>query len=178
MPRFLFFATGTLTRTKDLEIRMRECPHQKRALEDALSSLRYTYLKALVPLLHRRRGLKDQAYEQRKRREALFPRSVEEYHKITDREVQLRVARFLVADSLEQERMMDKFGWAYRGVDPLRSAYRSNVRVCSCQTFDTPGPIRATGRVQGGNRRYAEGYSGIGSKEEKYQNQAPVRHSL
>lgn len=117
---------------KDLEIRMRECPHHKRALEEALSSLRYTYLKALLPLLRRRRMLRDRENDLRKRREATFPKSIEEYRKISDREVQLRVARFLMADSLEQERMMDKFGWAYRGVDPLRAAYKSNVRCYSC----------------------------------------------
>lgn len=117
---------------KDLEIRMRECPHHKRALEEALSSLRYTYLKALLPLLRRRRMLRDRENDLRKRREATFPKSIEEYRKISDREVQLRVARFLMADSLEQEKMMDKFGWAYRGVDPLRAAYKSNVRCYSC----------------------------------------------
>ncbi|KIM62563.1 hypothetical protein SCLCIDRAFT_1214925 [Scleroderma citrinum Foug A] len=112
---------------RDLEIRMRECPHHKRALEEALSSLRYTYLKALLPLLRRRRMLRDRENDLRKRREATFPKSIEEYRKISDREVQLRVARFLMADSLEQEKMMDKFGWAYRGVDPLRAAYKSNA---------------------------------------------------
>jgi len=113
---------------------MRECPHQKRALEDALSSLRYTYFKALNPLLRRRRALRDRENDLRKRREAMFPKSIEEYRKISDREVQLRVARFLMADSLEQEKMMDKFGWAYRGVDPLRAAYKSDVRCYSCGT--------------------------------------------
>ncbi|KAL4066043.1 hypothetical protein V8B97DRAFT_2021158 [Scleroderma yunnanense] len=112
---------------RDLEIRMRECPHHTRAMEDALSTLRYTYLKALIPLLRRRRVLRDHEHDYRKRRDATFPRTIEDYRKISDREVQLRVARFLTADNSEQERMMDKFGWAYRGVDPLRAAYKTNA---------------------------------------------------
>ncbi|KAG6334108.1 hypothetical protein ID866_4986 [Astraeus odoratus] len=106
---------------KELDIRMRDMPHLKPALEDSLSTLRYTHLKALLPLLDRKRTLKKKENEQRKKRDAMFPHTVEEYRKIADREVQLRIARFLMASGTEQERMMDKFGWAYRAVDPLRA---------------------------------------------------------
>ncbi|KAI6042071.1 hypothetical protein EDC04DRAFT_2564759 [Pisolithus marmoratus] len=112
---------------RQLDQRMRDDPDTRLALEDALSTLRYTYLKALLPLIRRRRNLRDRETKLRKQRDASFPLSIEEYHHITERDVKLRVARFLTADSTEQERMMDKFGWAYRQVDPLRTAYKSSA---------------------------------------------------
>lgn len=112
---------------RQLDQRMRDDPATKLALEDALSTLRYTYLKTLLPLIRRRRALRDREIKIRKQRDASFPQSIEEYHDIAERDVQLRVARFLAADNTEQERMMDKFGWAYRQVDPLRTAYKSNA---------------------------------------------------
>ncbi|KAI6122302.1 hypothetical protein EV401DRAFT_2070136 [Pisolithus croceorrhizus] len=100
-------------------------------------------------MLDHRRCIDDSAYmdidesysDQVEFREAL--RSIEEYRDITERDVQLRMARFLVADGTEQERMMDKFGWAYRRVDPLRAAYKSNAEFRT-EIQDTLKDIQAS----------------------------------
>ncbi|KAI6167441.1 hypothetical protein EDD17DRAFT_1041890 [Pisolithus thermaeus] len=128
---------------RQLDQRMRDDPDTRLALEDALSKLRYTYLRSLLPLIRRRRALRDRDVKIRKQRDAWFPQSIEEYRDITERDVQLRMARFLVADGTEQERMMDKFGWAYRRVDPLRAAYKSNAEFRT-EIQDTLKDIQAS----------------------------------
>lgn len=100
----------------------------KRDADDALSTLRYTHLKTLVHLIKRRNMLKSQDKATRQRRDAWFPQTLQQYRGITERDVQLRVARFLTSTSTEQERMMDEFGWAHRAVQPLQLVYKSNVR--------------------------------------------------
>lgn len=100
----------------------------KRDMDDALSTLRYTYLKMFLHLVRRRNALKTQDKAARQKRDAWFPQSTQQYYQITEREVQLRVARFLTSSTTEQERMMSEFGWPYRAVQPLLSAYKSSVR--------------------------------------------------
>lgn len=99
----------------------------KRDMDDALSTLRYTYLKMLIHLVGRRKALKDQDKAARKKRDAWFPQTTQQYHQITERDVQLRVARFLAGSATEQEKMMSEFGWPYRAVQPLLSVYKTNV---------------------------------------------------
>lgn len=102
-------------------------------VDDAVSQLRYTYLKQLLPLLCKRRELKMQESQSRKQREAQFPQSIEEYHNIPERNVQLRIARFLQCSDTGQERMMDHYVWSSRAVQPLLSAFRTNASY----TFNT-----------------------------------------
>lgn len=99
----------------------------KRDADDALSTLRYTHLKTLMHLINKRNALKVQDRAARQKRDAWFPQTPLQYHQITERDVQLRVARFLTSTTTEQEKMSDEFGWPYRAVQPLLSAYKTNV---------------------------------------------------
>lgn len=99
----------------------------KRDMDDTLSTLRYTYLKTLMNLVIRRNVLKTQDKATRQMRDAWFPQTIEQYHQITERDVQLRVARFLTGSTTEQEKLMDEFGWPYRAVQSLLSVYKTNV---------------------------------------------------
>lgn len=99
----------------------------KRDMDDALSTLRYTYLKTFMHLVAKRNALKAQDKTARQKRDAWFPQTTQQYYQITERDVQLRVARFLTSSTTEQEKMMDEFGWPYRAVQPLLSAYKTNV---------------------------------------------------
>ena len=101
-------------------------------VDDALSQLRYTYLKQLHPLLVKRRTLKAQESKIRKQRDAQFPRSIEEYHNIPERSIRLRIARFLQHSTTEQEKMMDQYVWSSRAVQPLLSAFKTNASILLC----------------------------------------------
>ncbi|KAG1730210.1 hypothetical protein EDB19DRAFT_1387706 [Suillus lakei] len=95
-------------------------------MDDALSQTRYSYLNSLVPLFSQRRTLKIRENRVRRQRDAQFPQSIEEFHGIPDRDTQLRIARFLLRSTSEQEKMMDDYGWAWRAVNPLLSAFKTN----------------------------------------------------
>ncbi|KAG1841242.1 hypothetical protein DFJ58DRAFT_808899 [Suillus subalutaceus] len=95
-------------------------------MDDALSQIRYNYLKSLLPLLTQRRTLKSRETHIRRQRDAQFPQSIEEYHNIPERDIQLRIARFLLRSSSEQEKMMGDYGWVWRAVNPLVSAFKAN----------------------------------------------------
>ncbi|KAI9573914.1 hypothetical protein HD554DRAFT_569033 [Boletus coccyginus] len=99
----------------------------KRDMDDALSTLRYTHLKTLTHLIARRNALKAQDKTARQKRDQWFPQSMLQYHHITDRDVQLRVARFLNSSATDQEKMMDEFKWPYRAVQPLLTAYKASL---------------------------------------------------
>lgn len=103
----------------------------KRDMDDAVSTLRYIYVKNLLQLTSRRKVLKSQDKATQKKRDAWFPQSMLQYQQITERDVQLRVARFLNSTTTEQEKMMDEYGWPYRAVQPLLSAYKTTVRRTS-----------------------------------------------
>lgn len=96
-------------------------------IDDTLSQLRCNYLKQLLQLLGKRRTFKMQESQVRKQREAHFPQSIEEYHDIPERDIQLRFARFLMRSNTEQEKMLDRYGWSSRAVEPLLSAFKTNA---------------------------------------------------
>ncbi|KAG8220788.1 hypothetical protein J3R82DRAFT_2223 [Butyriboletus roseoflavus] len=112
---------------EDLDNEVVKMSRFKRDMDDALSSLRYTYLKTFIHLVAKRSALKAHDKTARQRRDAWFPQTAQQYYQITERDVQLRVARFLTSSRTEQERMMDEFGWPYRAVQPLLSAYKTNL---------------------------------------------------
>ncbi|KAH0836504.1 hypothetical protein J3R83DRAFT_8142 [Lanmaoa asiatica] len=112
---------------EDLDKEALKMDRFKRDMDDALSTLRYTYLKMLTHLIRKRNELKARDKTARQKRDAWFPQTTQQYHQITERDVQLRVARFLTSSTTEQERMMDEFGWPYRAVQPLLSAYKTNL---------------------------------------------------
>ncbi|KAH7885676.1 hypothetical protein F5I97DRAFT_1874301 [Phlebopus sp. FC_14] len=126
-----------------LDKRMRQMSRFKRDMDDGLSMLRYTHLKTLLPLIQKRNALKAREQLARKQRDARFPQTVEEYRQIPERDVRLRIARFLSSSDMEQERMMQEFQWAYRGVQRLLSTYKSSMQF-KTEIDDTIKDIHAT----------------------------------
>jgi len=98
----------------------------KRDMDDAFATLRYTHLKTLTQLIAKRNALKAIDKTAQQKRDQWFPQTPLQYHAITERDVQLRVARFLASSTTDQERMMDEFKWPYRAVQPLLSAFKSD----------------------------------------------------
>ncbi|KAF8994595.1 hypothetical protein BDQ17DRAFT_1251623 [Cyathus striatus] len=99
---------------------------------DNFESLRYTHLARLVYLEAQYNKLREEEERIRKERDAHFPQTIDEYYE-KDTDAQLRVAKFLRLDGdgpsgkSRQEKMMGEFGWAWRQVEPLLQAFKSNV---------------------------------------------------
>ncbi|KII87098.1 hypothetical protein PLICRDRAFT_112494 [Plicaturopsis crispa FD-325 SS-3] len=107
---------------------------QEAEWDDALARIRRAHLQTTLPLHRQRAHLRAAEEERRKRLDARFPKSITEYYDIWNKDVQLRIARFLLADRVRQETMMSEFGWAWRQVEPLLGEMQKNVStVCdSC----------------------------------------------
>ncbi|KAG9312789.1 hypothetical protein JVU11DRAFT_6203 [Chiua virens] len=141
---------------QDLDKEVLEMDHFKRDAEDALSTFRHAYLKTLISLVKKRSVLESQDTAARRKRDAWFPQSEQQYHNITDRDAQLRVARFLTSSSQEQEKMRDEFGWAYRAVHPLLIIYKNNISFKSevdnaMSGLNVPDPRRRSSIKQPGD---------------------------
>ncbi|KAF9218091.1 hypothetical protein BS17DRAFT_770920, partial [Gyrodon lividus] len=111
----------------DLDKEMRQGERFKRDMDDGLSMLRYTHHKTLLHLSRKHDVLRARENDTRRKRDAWFPQTIQQYHQITDRDVQLRVAKFLSSSTTEQEKMRDEFVWAYRTVQPLLAIYKSDT---------------------------------------------------
>lgn len=93
------------------------------------SEYRYAYLRTLLPLLRHRANLAAQEDEARRKRDAQFPTSAAEYRTLQDKDIQQRIARFLMANKLTKEKMMSEFGWVYRQVKTLEDEYDRDASI-------------------------------------------------
>lgn len=105
-------------------------PFKDTALEaqwqDDYEKLRYTYLSQLTSLEKERRELEHQQEAEKKRREKMFPESIEDFRR-KGKDVQLRTARFLVGTDHEKEMMLSAFDWAWRQTAPLQEIFKNDV---------------------------------------------------
>ncbi|KLO07446.1 hypothetical protein SCHPADRAFT_836717 [Schizopora paradoxa] len=99
---------------------------EKTGFCDTLERSRYEYVRRLTELQKRRAEMEEREEMERRVREAQFPQSVREYHAMSSRAAQLRVARFLMADSSKQDQMSTQSGWAWRQTQPLIKEYTAN----------------------------------------------------
>ncbi|KIM71273.1 hypothetical protein PILCRDRAFT_758204 [Piloderma croceum F 1598] len=77
--------------------------------DDAVSRIRYSHLQTLLPLQKKLVTLS-----------ARFPESIDAYHALNNnKDMQLRVAKFLSAPSNMRDGMLSEFRWAWRQVKPL-----------------------------------------------------------
>ncbi len=88
---------------------------------------RYTYLSRLLPLRKQQLELEIKEELLRRQREQMFPQSKEELNTKAN-DVKMRVARFLIADTAKQEKMLDDYNWVWRQVKPLQTVFVKDVR--------------------------------------------------
>ncbi|KAF8799214.1 hypothetical protein BYT27DRAFT_7121448 [Phlegmacium glaucopus] len=96
--------------------------------QDDYEAIRYTYISQLLALVKQRNEVETRQEEIRKRREQMFPISFDDF-KGKAKDIQLRAARFLVADSAKQEKMISEFNWAWRQVQPLKDIFAKDVNI-------------------------------------------------
>ena len=96
--------------------------------QDDYEAIRYTYISQLLALTKQRNEIEMREEEMRKRREQMFPRDAEDF-KGKAKDIQLRAARFLVADGAKQEKMLSEFNWAWRQVQPLKDVFTKDVSI-------------------------------------------------
>ena len=114
-------------------------------MESEYETYRYLHLRALAGWTKRRDELRKKEEAERKERDAQFPQSIAQFNAIPSMDVRVRVARFLVADRVEKERMCEQFGWAYRQVKQLEGDFERNVSGVSRWRRWVP-PIAARAR--------------------------------
>lgn len=99
----------------------------------------YDFLQSLMPLLKRRREL--EAAEGRRSSSASgsmpmrrmskptipFPSTAAAFRVMSDKEAQLAVAKFLMADGTKREVMRSNMNWARSATEPLIAQYDNNV---------------------------------------------------
>ncbi|KAH8103909.1 hypothetical protein BXZ70DRAFT_923311 [Cristinia sonorae] len=88
---------------------------------------RYAHLKSTVPLQQLSSELQQQEQAIQRQKDSRFPINLAQYYQIRNKETQLRIARFLAADSSTRDRMMSEFGWAWRQVNNLVDEYQHNA---------------------------------------------------
>lgn len=96
-------------------------------LDATLSELHYAHLRTATRLVRRSEELAAKEDAARKVRDSYFPSGIAEYRAIRHKDIQVRIARFLLADKQAKERMLSEFGWAWRQVKALEDAYADNV---------------------------------------------------
>jgi hypothetical protein len=85
--------------------------------DDAISRIRYSHLQTLLPLQKKLVALS-----------ARFPESIDAYHALNNnKDMQLRVAKFLSAPSNMRDGMLSEFRWAWRQVKPLLDDFERDV---------------------------------------------------
>jgi len=100
--------------------------------EDDIAVLNHSYHSVLVPLYQRRAELEMREEEERKRREADFPLTREEFA-MKSRAVRQRAVVFLTtADTVAKEKMLSDYGWAWRQVRPLMEIFENDVSCSFC----------------------------------------------
>ena len=107
--------------------------------------LRHGYLKRL---LHLQKQLQDETKhesETRRRELARFPKNSSELTKFP-LEAQVRVAKFLVADAKDRERMKDEFMWPSLATQPLIDEFQKDVS--RLRAFRQPDMLTITEYLQ------------------------------
>lgn len=100
--------------------------HLQFGWENEYARTRYAYLQHLIYLRKTKAELEAREEEARRRKNAQFPQSIEDFYSV-NREVRMRVVRFLTSDKIGKERMLNEFGWAHLQVKPLVMEYEKNV---------------------------------------------------
>ncbi|KAG5642109.1 hypothetical protein DXG03_003608 [Asterophora parasitica] len=94
--------------------------------DDDIERMRHSYLLLLNDLHLKLKKQEEADEDARKRREADFPISIEDYN-TKSKEIQRRAARFLMLnDPALQEKMLTQYGWASRQVKPLQEIFQKN----------------------------------------------------
>jgi len=101
--------------------------HMIEPFDEAVSSHRYAHLSTLAVLRRQQSNLMTQEDNTRRRLDAKFPADISEYRAIRNKDIQIRVARFLTSDSNGKDKMMSEFQWAWRQVKALSDEYAKNV---------------------------------------------------
>ncbi|PIL24891.1 hypothetical protein GSI_12778 [Ganoderma sinense ZZ0214-1] len=96
------------------------------SFDDQLDRHHYAHLVSLYPLTQQYNKLRKQEEDWQRQRDKQFPTNVEDFRAIRNKDVQLRIARYLTSDDVMRERIMDEYGWAYMQTTPLCNEYKES----------------------------------------------------
>jgi len=91
-----------------------------------MTMVRLAYVKTVAPLRYKL-VTKQREEASRKRREVHFPQTSTEFNTIQDKELQQRIARFLISDAIVQDKMLNEYHWGWHQVTGLKEEYVKDV---------------------------------------------------
>ncbi|KAI9062648.1 hypothetical protein FKP32DRAFT_1593308 [Trametes sanguinea] len=94
--------------------------------DDQLDRFNHARMTSLIAIANERKACQQREELEQQRRDRQFPNNVDDFHAIRNKDVQLRIARFLVADESTKDRMMGTFNWVWRQVAPLIEEYKQS----------------------------------------------------
>lgn len=95
-------------------------------MSGAYSELRHSFFTRERELKHNLKLAEGREANLQRSEASKFPQSSAEF-RISKREVQVRIAKFLLADRKVQEEMLDEFGWAWRQTVPLTDEFKKDA---------------------------------------------------
>ncbi|TEB06394.1 hypothetical protein FA13DRAFT_1807125 [Coprinellus micaceus] len=123
------------------------------SLIDEFTELRHTYLARLLELQQRLQDLEKREAAAMRVQASKFPQSVFELND-SPKEVQQRVAKFLLSGKQGQEKMLDEFGWAWRQTEALMNEYKTNlIFAASMRSLDPNAQQRIPETPKFGSRQ-------------------------
>ncbi|RPD64040.1 hypothetical protein L226DRAFT_533358 [Lentinus tigrinus ALCF2SS1-7] len=106
--------------------RSRSCYDIATSFDDELDRHHHAYLNTMISLVQQSNLFRARAEAAKKWRDKQFPATITAFHNNPNKEVQLRVAKFLTLDDVGQDRYLTEFGWTWRQVTPLIKEYKQN----------------------------------------------------
>ncbi|KAI0747838.1 hypothetical protein C8Q80DRAFT_697126 [Daedaleopsis nitida] len=103
----------------------RACNDLKASFDEELDSHQYAYLATMQRLVKERKELQAREAHEQRVRDQQFPATIEAYQRLR-KDIKFRIATFLTADELAQDRMMTEFGWNYLLCKDLMGEYKLN----------------------------------------------------
>ncbi|OSD05282.1 hypothetical protein PYCCODRAFT_1457322 [Trametes coccinea BRFM310] len=94
--------------------------------DDNLDRFNHARMSSLIAIATQRKACQQREEAEQQRRDRQFPSSIDDFHAIRNKDVQIRIARFLVADDSKRDQMMTSFNWAWRQVAPLVNDYQQS----------------------------------------------------
>ena len=98
--------------------------------------MQYDHLREVLPLYAQKRDMERKEEAARAKQLSQFPKTIEDWRRLgsnnsnsNNKNAQLYVARFLMADEPKREQMRDRARWAWRQTEPLIQMYKNNVSL-------------------------------------------------
>ncbi|CAL1715403.1 unnamed protein product [Somion occarium] len=96
------------------------------AYNSQLEALRYGHVKTLIPFVRHYNEVLSKEQEAKRRRDNHFPKNLDEFRKLPNKDLQYKIAKFLTLDVLAQDKLLQKYGWTWPKLKALDDQWNTN----------------------------------------------------